>query len=260
MEQTPINSPLISPLPVLALLVLALLIFPAGAEESPRQVLVLRGRDYTLAPVDRGHRLPPGYKPELQAFPFGAEDESILLTPEAGAALGALFSFAHEEGLSLEVRAAYRSAAYQGWLHEYWIQDEMAQGFSPEEAAARADRYSTLPGFSEHHLGTAVDINETGTPPFEEKKDRVYRFLQEKAHLFGFILSYPEGKEELTGYQFEPWHIRFVGRPLAEELYRAGYLTPGPEGGPAPNQFLAQRWDQGELPCINSSSATKTKR
>ena len=81
--------------------------------------------------------------------------------------------------------------------------------------------YLAKPGFSEHQTGLALDIatKETGlTIHFANTK--TFKILKENAHKFGFILRYPQGKEDITGYAYEPWHFRYVGEEIAETIYK----------------------------------------
>ena len=77
--------------------------------------------------------------------------------------------------------------------------------------------YLAVPGYSEHHTGLAVDVSTLGDGLTKEKT-AAYIYLKENAHRFGFILRYPEGKEKITGYSYEPWHFRYVGE-IAEFIY-----------------------------------------
>ena len=96
----------------------------------------------------------------------------------------------------------------------------MRKGKSREEAEAAAMLYSEIAGTSEHQTGLCVDIlqgNYGLTKDFENSS--AYRWLSENAYKFGFILSYPSGKESVTGFQYEPWHFRFVGREVSSAIY-----------------------------------------
>ena len=84
------------------------------------------------------------------------------------------------------------------------------------------DTYSARPGTSDHQLGMTVDLSPL-TSKFENKK--AFQYMKDNAHKFGFILRYPEGKEHITGYQYEPWHWRFVGRDAASYMYENGIET-----------------------------------
>lgn len=134
------------------------------------------------------------------------------------------------------ITSAYRSYKKQESLYQRYIQNEMAKGLSEEEARKMAETYSAPPGASEHHSGLCVDLyaycmsDLVNYSSEVEKGDGIgfaetdaYTWLCENAHKFGFILRYPEGKEEITGYQFESWHYRFVGIDLATKLHESGY-------------------------------------
>lgn len=104
-------------------------------------------------------------------------------------------------------------------------QQELYEGYVEKDGVEKADRYSARPGFSEHQTGLAFDIGETGeeqhwaAASFGETEGG--KWLAENAHRFGFILRYPEGKEQLTGYMHESWHFRYVGKGAATEIYEA---------------------------------------
>ena len=86
-----------------------------------------------------------------------------------------------------------------------------------------ADRYSARAGYSEHQTGLAIDVN-TIDMSFDNTSESVW--LRENAYKYGFIIRYPKGKEEITGYMYEPWHIRYVGKELSNKLYKDGsYIT-----------------------------------
>ena len=120
-----------------------------------------------------------------------------------------MFAAACEDGYHFFVFSGYRSFETQERLYQYWVVE-----LGPEEAA----RSSALPGYSEHHLGTAFDINA-----YEFKGDVWKEFgdsppgqwLAENAYRFGFVMSYPKGKEAESGYIYEPWHFRYVGVEVA---------------------------------------------
>ncbi len=97
------------------------------------------------------------------------------------------------------------------------------------DAVVRANRYSAMAGHSEHQLGTVIDVS---TSELRGALDDAFagtetgKWLAGHADEFGFAFSYPEGKENLTGYMWEPWHLRWVGPPAARALVAAGYLNP----------------------------------
>ena len=98
-------------------------------------------------------------------------------------------------------------------------QASLDAGYSPEDALEAAKDWVALPGTSEHQLGLAVDINADVTLSTSEE---VYDWFAKHAHEYGFILRYPEGKEDITGISYEPWHFRYVGLEAAQEIYAQG--------------------------------------
>ncbi len=99
----------------------------------------------------------------------------------------------------------------------------MSKGKNRADAEAAAMLYSALAGTSEHQTGLCVDILQGDfglTKDFENST--AFKWLSANAYKFGFILSYPSGKESVTGFQYEPWHYRFVGREVASAIYNSG--------------------------------------
>ena len=135
---------------------------------------------------------------------------------------------AAEASLALVVRSAYRSFATQCYTFNYKVE---TNGYD------HAARFSARPGRSEHQLGTALDITSRGldyelTQAMGGTPEGVW--LARNAYRFGFGLSYPEGMETFTGYGYEPWHWRYVGRDLARQIH---------ESGQVPRRFL---WENSE--------------
>ena len=149
----------------------------------------------------------------LQAVPGGSQ-----MTPEAADALVAMREAAAAAGASFSVGTAYRSHGYQAQLHA----DYVAQ-FGSE----RADTFSARAGYSEHQTGLAADIYQSTQcrlkPCFGEEE--AGRWVAEHAHEHGFIVRYPDGATDVTGYRYEPWHVRYVGVDLATHMHAQGLAT-----------------------------------
>jgi LAS superfamily LD-carboxypeptidase LdcB/LysM repeat protein len=174
----------------------------------------------TLALVNKTNALDPYYLPPdltIPEVPFTTEGSAPRkqMRAEAAQALEQLFARAAAEGIELAGVSAYRSYPRQATIfRENWEQD-------PEEA----NRSSARPGESEHQTGLAIDVSSPSvnyvlTQAFGETEEG--RWLAQNAADFGFILRYPQGKEDITGYLYEPWHIRYVGRPAAEAIAQSG--------------------------------------
>ena len=112
------------------------------------------------------------------------------------------------------VVSGYRTQEKQQKLYDEKISEYRQQGYSEDEAVAQAQQWVAVPGYSEHQLGLAVDINGTTYD--------LYLWLQENSYKYGFIFRYPAGKTELTGTAEEVWHYRYVGVEAATEMYERG--------------------------------------
>ncbi len=118
---------------------------------------------------------------------------------------------AEKEGYHIRNNSAYRSYATQNSLY---------QNYKNANGLEWADKWSARPGHSEHQTGLALDVGEkehTNLNDFVNSKEFIW--MKDHAHLYGFILRYPEGKEYLTGYGYEPWHYRYVGIEVATYIY-----------------------------------------
>jgi len=150
-------------------------------------------------------------KPKVNFFP-DINCEAMLLRKEAAKALEKLFKKAKKEKINLYAVSGYRSYKRQ---NEIFKENFKKQGES-------ANKYSARAGQSEHQTGLAIDVGCDDeeillSEEFESTKE--YKWLSENVHKYGFIIRYQKGKEEITGYSFEPWHLRYVGEKIAEELY-----------------------------------------
>lgn len=117
---------------------------------------------------------------------------------------------AAEEGLDIYISSSYRSYADQERIYNRYVE---------EDGKEAADTYSARPGHSDHQTGLTFDLNSIddsfGDTPESD-------WVKVNAHKYGFIIRYPEGKQDITGYQYEPWHIRYIGVEKATEVYESG--------------------------------------
>ena len=116
-----------------------------------------------------------------------------------------------KNGVHFLATTCYRDYNFQSILYNNYVRND---------GVANADTYSARPGSSEHQLGYSLDLTNTSYVDFDNfVYTDEYKWLKDNAHKFGFILRYPEGKEYITGYIFEPWHIRYVGEDIAKYIY-----------------------------------------
>ncbi|MBF4995377.1 M15 family metallopeptidase [Arthrobacter gandavensis] len=170
---------------------------------SPASVAVVVNKDRPLAD--------PAYVPK-ELYDGGG----VLLRPEAGAAYSRLIADAAAAGVGISAVSGFRTAEEQARIHASY-----SASYGDEEA----DGISARPGHSEHQTGLAVDIaNADGTCALEACFDATPAgaWAAENAHRYGFVIRYPQGREAVTGFAYEPWHLRFVGAEIAAELYETG--------------------------------------
>ena len=140
-----------------------------------------------------------------------------LMRAEAAQALDAMFAAAAAEGLTLSIESAYRSYDYQVGV----FRNQVAR-FGQTQAEVQVAR----PGYSEHQTGLTADIGGGGCEIetcFATTAEG--RWVATNGHRFGFLIRYPDGKQDVTGFKFEPWHVRYVGVALATEMVRTGVPT-----------------------------------
>lgn len=171
--------------------------------------------------VDKLRPLKPGYVPAGLAAPavalrLSAGSDEMKMRPDSGAALKEMFTDAKAAGSNLLIASAYRSEATQKAVHASYV---------AQKGAAAADTDSARAGYSEHQTGLAVDVGRTDhkcevEACFGDTPEG--KWVAQNAYKYGFIVRYPTGKQANTGYVYEPWHLRYVGKDLAKAIYDSG--------------------------------------
>ncbi|MEC0270973.1 M15 family metallopeptidase [Paenibacillus anseongense] len=204
-EPTPTPSPAPQPTP----------------KPKPPAVQVVANPTSTAVLVNKSFSLPNPYTPKDLVEPnvdfiFPEHSEKRYMRKEAAGALEKLFKAANADGLPLAGVSAYRSFETQKYLFNQYVE---------KDGEEKANKYSAKPGQSEHQTGLAIDVaGDDGkcaaADCFAATKEA--KWLINHAADWGFIIRYPKGKEEITGYQYEPWHIRYVGVDMAKEIATHG--------------------------------------
>ncbi|WP_337020524.1 M15 family metallopeptidase, partial [Oceanobacillus massiliensis] len=174
-----------------------------------------------IALINKEHALPADYIPEDLVipdvpFPFAEDLPKKQMREAAAKSLEQLFNKANEAGLELYAQSGYRS---------YERQDAIFASNVLKHGEEEANTFSARPGESEHQSGLTMDITSPNVnfdliTEFGETEEG--KWIQENAAEFGFIIRFPEGKEEITKYQYEPWHLRFVGKKAAKDIMSQG--------------------------------------
>lgn len=173
-----------------------------------------------LVLVNKENKLPDDWFDRIELVTaYNALGEEYRVERVALANFEALREEALKEGVDIELDSTYRSVKEQQEIWDEWL-DEKGEDYCRQ--------YLAVPGYSEHHTGLAIDVfilkdgqqireNEDMIADTEDFA-KVHKLLPK----YGFILRYPQGKEDITGYSYEPWHFRFVGQPTAEIISSRG--------------------------------------
>lgn len=168
--------------------------------------------------VDATHTLPVDYVPStLAEIYMRSTSDVVIVDEEAGNKAKEMLNAASEAGIEIYVVTAYRSYEDQ---QKYYTSRMELLGNSEE-----AKKQIQAAGCSEHQTGLAIDFTDNpanAQETVEFANTDAGKWLNEHAHEYGFILRYPEGKEDITGYTYEPWHYRYVGTDVANAIYEQG--------------------------------------
>ncbi|MBT2288211.1 M15 family metallopeptidase [Paenibacillus albidus] len=189
---------------------------PAAPSGEDAELTVTEPDSVTVM-VNKQYRLPEDYKPADLVYPdvhfiFSEKIEKRMMRADAAAALEEMFAGAKADGIYLGGVSAFRSEATQTTLFNRYVE---------RDGEDKARTYSAVPGYSEHQTGLAIDISGSEGKCAAEScfaGTKEADWLAAHAWEYGYIIRYPEGKEAITGYMYEPWHVRYVGKEIAESI------------------------------------------
>ncbi len=160
--------------------------------------------------VNKFYHLTSDYKPKLVKMTGEYTKGTSYFEVEAYEHLKDMINNAKNDNIILYNVSSYRS---------YETQEKLYNNYVKMDGVEKADRYSARAGYSEHQTGYTTDLNTASSSDhFENSKE--FAWLSNNAYKYGFILRYPQDKEYLTGYKFEPWHYRYVGIEASEYIYK----------------------------------------
>lgn len=170
--------------------------------------------------VNKDRQIPDGYEPDMNEmrkvdvkFAFNGFHEKTLMIREAAFELEEMFKDANRDGHEIVAISGYRS---------YKTQYEIFKSKENDVGLGETIKTIALPGYSEHQLGLAMDVSSKKVNyKLVESFGRTAegKWLAENSYKYGYIIRYNKGKEDITGYNHEPWHLRYVGKKAAEEIY-----------------------------------------
>lgn len=170
--------------------------------ENPDDLLVL---------VNKYNYLSSNYTPEDLGYLPGAYGNNVPMRKIIIEPFKKLQNAALEEiGINLMPTTAFRGYSFQKTLYNNYV---------AKDGKEAADTYSARPGYSEHQAGLSIDLKNTAIKSDIRLTDDDFNWLSNNAYRFGFIIRFPEDKTDITGYQFENWHIRYVGDKAAKIIY-----------------------------------------
>lgn len=210
----------------IALLMMILIVSGCfGNEQNEQQIqqgfLTVADPESITVLVNKEYAFPEGYEPKDLVYPnvpfiFNEKIEKRMMREEAAKYLEKMFNAANQQNIHLAGVSAYRSSQTQTTLFNNYVE---------RDGIEKAKTYSAVPGTSEHQSGLAIDVSGSdgscaADDCFANTEEAAW--LEDNAHNYGYIIRFPKDKENITGYQYEPWHIRYVGVNLATELYNEG--------------------------------------
>lgn len=185
--------------------------------------LTKRNGDDLLVLVNKEYRLSESYVPSglVSASLSGIRrGSSYLLRNIVIDDLRNLVNQATSDGVDLSIRSGYRSYQDQLSTYNYWLRYN-------GNNADYADRVSARAGHSQHQLGTAIDFSTSEIQDGiggQFAPTKAAKWLEENAYKYGFVISFPRGYESVTGYNYESWHYRYIGKANAQEMINSGKI------------------------------------
>lgn len=169
--------------------------------------------------VNPWNMVPSDYSPILKETEGGLSIAKVCKEP-----LEKMLADCRNAGNQVVLVSAFREHSTQITLYNRKVNYYLDQGYDAVSARTEAGKVVAMPGTSEHELGLAVDLADSNYPNLDEAQENTaaQKWLMEHCWEYGFILRYPNDKSEKTGIIYEPWHYRYVGKELAQELHASG--------------------------------------
>ena len=188
-------------------------------QKSPEEIVEPDPDDWRLMLVNKQNPVPDGFEPSLESINGSLYADERIIDE-----IYAMVDAASSDGVDLMICSAYRSYDRQKTLFNNKINKLMKQGMTYLEAYRTGSMNVTVPGTSEHHIGLALDILTGSYTSMDDGfgDTDAGKWLAENAPDYGFILRYPQGKEEITGIVYEPWHFRYVGTEYSKYITEQG--------------------------------------
>lgn len=197
---------------VLALLILVF--YTKDIDFFYKKVKDIKNPDNLMVLVNKLNRLQSNYVPhDLEQISLNYATNNKFLRKEAKENFEKLSSDAKKIGYSIIAVSAYR---------DYDYQENLFNNYVKEKGENYALKCSAKAGHSEHQTGLSVDVMGSNNDYDQFEKSKEFDWMKNNSYKYGFILRYPKGKEYITGFKYEPWHYRYVGKDIASIIYTEG--------------------------------------
>ena len=196
---------------LIILLLIIYFIFVSKSNKFYKNIKLIKNPGNILVLVNKNNKLDSKYKPkDLEVIDLKYSNKDKYLRKEAKEAFEKLSDDASKLNLSIIAVSTFRSYSYQKNLYLEYVN---------KKGKKYADLCSARPGHSEHQTGLALDVMGSNKDynKFDESKE--FNWMINNAYKYGFILRYPKGKEHITGFKYEPWHYRYVGKEAAKIIH-----------------------------------------
>lgn len=193
------------------IIIFILIIIYEDNNDFYKNIKIIENPDKLDVLVNKNNKLPKNYIPNnLEVLDVKYAYENKYLQKEAKENFEKLSKDAALLGYKIIATSTYRTYDYQSELYDFYVK---------EKGLKYADNCSARPGHSEHQTGLAVDVEGSNASYDDFEESIEFNWMQENAHKYGFILRYPKGKEHITGFKYEPWHYRYIGKEIATIIY-----------------------------------------
>ncbi|MFT3942296.1 MAG: D-alanyl-D-alanine carboxypeptidase family protein [Ancrocorticia sp.] len=187
---------------------------------EPGSGVLQSGASSLVVLVNKKNPLNPiGYVPALVPLSSVGVGGGESMRPEAASAMGKMVSAARASGIYMQVGSGYRS---------YWTQAALFAAYAERDGVAEAETYSARAGYSEHQTGLAADMASPSEGCYLGScfgNTRAGKWIAANSWRYGFIVRYPQGYTHVTGFIWEPWHVRYVGVDVATAMRNRGDAT-----------------------------------
>ena len=200
---------------------------PTPLINSKSTLVSAKDNQFFYANINKTYALPSTFAPNDLISVSSTYAPGQYMRKEAAEKFNQMAEAAKSDSIDVKGVSGYRSYSTQNQIFNGYVKNEESNGLSYDAAIIKANTYSAVPGHSEHQLGNTIDILSKSDSDFNftDSNKKVWQWMAENAYKYGFVVSYPTGKTNFTGYNAEPWHVRYFGLDFASNIMSLNYLS-----------------------------------